>query len=99
MTSAKFDQAKFDSDLKSCGGDKLLFFDKDVVLVTLSGSLIGAASGAAAGAAFGDTAHGAVIGTALGTTLGLVVGAKTAVEKRQDKVEICLRNKGYTVLG
>ena len=42
---------------------------------------------------------GALVGAAVGGTIGLGVGAKEAIERHDSEVAVCLRGRGYELLG
>ncbi len=69
---------------------------------TASRGAVGAAAGAAGGAIWGDAARGAATGAAAGAAGGLVRGLIRSREPdplHRRYVEICLRNKGYQIVG
>jgi outer membrane lipoprotein SlyB len=71
---------------------------------TAMGAATGAAAGAAAGAVFGSAARGAASGAAGGGAAGLIRGlfhtrAPNLTPEQRQRVEQCLRAKGYEVSG
>jgi len=71
---------------------------------TALGAATGAAAGAAAGAVFGSAARGAASGAAGGGAAGLIRGlfhtrAPDLTPEQRQRVDQCLRAKGYEVSG
>ena len=99
QTAAHFNEDKFHVDLNDCRGGNLAEASAKTVGAVLVGSAFGAFQGASAGLITGDADIGALVGAAVGGTIGLGVGAKEAIERHDSEVAVCLRGRGYELLG
>jgi outer membrane lipoprotein SlyB len=63
------------------------------------GALLGGALGAIADAFGGDAGSGAALGAGLGGVTGSAGGAGHGVDRQEQVIRNCLRNRGYAVLG
>ncbi|MEJ2671735.1 MAG: glycine zipper family protein [Deltaproteobacteria bacterium] len=101
--------AKAQADIDEClrwateGGQKSNPAGK-VAGSTAVGAATGAAVGAASGAVFGSAGRGAAAGAAGGATAGLIrglfhPGRRDLTPEQRQRVEQCLRDKGYEVSG
>ena len=101
-----FDEAQYEQDLESCGGDDTVFDSAEstgtVVLTTILGAVLGGASGGYLGLLAGSGPEASLAGLIVGGALGSVAAfhASVRVERgeaagRRRELAACLRREGY----
>jgi outer membrane lipoprotein SlyB len=90
-----FNQMKYEADLNACQRDDPFSVVAEGLGGMVAGSFKGLFYGAYAGAIEGNTPKGAAVGTAVGAVFGFVSGLYKPVAEQREKVEKCLRGKGY----
>lgn len=94
---------KAKQDIQSCMGRADKFIDspkgKKMLKSGGAGAILGGVVGGVAGLFTGDVAGSAAQGAAMGGAGGAVAGALSPDELKEKYVNLCLRKKGYQVLG
>ncbi len=90
-----FDAAAYASDLSECRGGPAALFALHRLESAVIGSAYGLVYGAHIGARAGDAGEGAVIGAIVGGVAGLSYGAHDAIDRHDEALAQCLRDKGY----
>ena len=104
--AAGFDEAQYEQDLGSCGGDDTVFDSAlstgTVAFTTITGAALGAVSGVYLALAVGSGPEAALAGLIFGGAVGslaafqLSVGEERAeAAQRRRVLAACLRRKGY----
>lgn len=91
-TASGFDHTTYHSDLNACQGDTAVDATVDTLIIGFLGGALGAGLLFQSGNIYAF-AGGAVVGGALGT----VYGSVKSVVQYNDKVDDCLRTKGYAI--
>lgn len=95
QTAENFDAATYQSDLSECRGGPAALFALNRLESAVVGSVYGLAYGAYYGAVAGNSADGVVIGSIVGSVLGLGHGAQRSIDRHDEALVRCLRDKGY----
>ena len=90
-----FDETTYDLDLSECRGGPAAMFALDRMEHAVIGSVYGLVYGARIGAHEGNSDKGAIIGAIVGSILGFGAGAYDSIDKHDEALARCLRNKGY----
>lgn len=90
-----FDAAAYASDLSECRGGPAALFALHRLESAVIGSAYGLVHGLRIGARAGDAGEGAVIGAMVGGMVGLSYGAHDAIDRHDEALAQCLRDKGY----
>jgi hypothetical protein len=97
-TARDFNESKFTVDLNFCRGGNVTEATLKTIGLGALGSLVGAGVVATYGAAAAGSVEAVAVGAAVGAVIGLGYGANQAVEKHQQEIADCLREKGYVVV-
>ena len=97
-TARDFNESKFTVDLNVCRGGNVTEATLKTIGLGALGSLVGAGVVATYGAAAAGSVEAVAVGAAVGAVIGLGYGANQAVEKHQQEIADCLREKGYVVV-
>jgi hypothetical protein len=95
QSTANFDAATYADDLNECRGGPAALFVLNRLESAMVGSVYGLAYGAYYGAVAGNSGEGAIIGTIVGGVLGLGHGAQRSIDRHDEDLVRCLRDKGY----
>ena len=90
-----FDETAYASDLSECRGGPAALFALHRLESAVIGSAYGLVHGLRIGARAGDAGEGAVIGAILGGMVGLGYGAHDSIDRHDEALAQCLRDKGY----
>ena len=93
-----FNETKYSLDLNFCRGGNVTEATLKTIGLGALGSLVGAGVVATYGAAAAGSVEAVAVGAAVGAVIGLGYGANQAVEKHQQEIADCLREKGYVVV-
>ena len=92
QSAENFDAATDADDLNECRGGPAALFALNRLESAMVGSVYGLAYGAYYGAVAGNTEKGVIIGTIV---LGLGHGAHRSMDRHDEALTHCLREKGY----
>ena len=95
QSAENFDAATYADDLNECRGGPAALFVLNRLESAMVGSVYGLAYGAYYGAVAGNTEKGVIIGTIVGGVLGLGHGAHRSMDRHDEALTRCLREKGY----
>jgi len=92
-----FNSSRYELDLVACQGGHIAYATAKGIGVAVAGSALGALHGVYYGAIGRDTREGAIVGAVVGGVVGFGIGAGAALNKHNEEVGGCLRDRGYFI--